>query len=70
LSFSLVVGREFVEEFAVDFHKRLEDVVDERHDRLVPVFFRDPIQRRKHDRQDDRRVFFNQTHNVLIVPVV
>jgi len=39
LSFSLVVGREFVKEFAVDFHEGLEYIVDERYDRLVPVFF-------------------------------
>jgi len=70
LSFSLVVGREFVKEFAVDFHEGLEYIVDERYDRLVPVFFWDPIQRRKHDRQDHCRVFFNQAHNVLVVPVV
>jgi len=70
LSFGLVVWREFIEEFAVDFHERLKNVVDERHDRLVPVFFRDPVESGKHDGQDDGRVLFNQTHDVLIVPVV
>jgi len=70
LSFSLVVRRELIEEFAVDFHERLENVVDKSNDRLVPVFLGDPIKCRKHDCQDNSRVLFNQTHNVLIVPVV
>jgi len=70
LSFGLVVGREFVEELAVDFHERLEYVVDQRHNRLVPVLLGDPIKSRKHDCQDNGRVLFYQAHNVLVVPVI
>lgn len=34
------------------------------------MLFGDPVETSEHDRQDDARVFLNQTHDVLIVPVV
>ncbi len=34
------------------------------------MLFGDPVETGKHDRQDDTRVLLNQTHDVLIVPVV
>ena len=70
LSFGLVVGCEFIKELAIDFHERFEYVVDQRHNCLVPVLLGDPIESRKHDRQDNGRVLLYQTHDVLVVPVI
>src|SRR6218665_1798748 len=70
LSLCLVVGRQFVEQFAVYFHKSLKDVVDESHDRLVPVFLGNSVEGREHDRQDDVRILLDQAHYVFIVPKI
>lgn len=34
------------------------------------MLFGDPVEAGKHDGQDDAGVLFNQTHDVLVVPVV
>lgn len=39
-------------------------------DRLVPVVFTVPVEGWEHDGKDGGRVVTDQTHNVLIVPVV
>lgn len=45
------------------------DAVGQRHSR-VPVLFGDPVQAGEHDGQDDTGVLLDQTHDVLVVPVV
>lgn len=40
------------------------------HHSRVPVLFGDPVQAGEHDGQDDAGVLLDQTHNVLVVPVV
>ncbi len=39
-------------------------------DSRVPVFFGDPVQTCEHYRKNHIRVLLNQTHDVLIIPVV
>ena len=70
LPLALVVGGELVEELVVELHERLEDAVDERDDRLVPVLLRDAVERREHDRQNHVAVLLDQAHYVLVIPVV
>ena len=41
LSVGLIAGREVVEQPRVHLHERLQHVVDEGHDRLVPVLLTD-----------------------------
>ncbi len=41
-----------------------------RFDSRVPVFFGDPVQTCEHYRKNHIRVLLNQTHDVLIIPVV
>ena len=36
----------------------------------VPVLFGDPVEAGEHDGQDDAGVLLDQTHDVLVVPVV
>ena len=67
---ALVVGGELVEELVVELHERLEDAVDERDDRLVPVLLRDAVERWEHDGQHHVAVLLDQRHDVLVVPVV
>ena len=70
LLLSLVVRRELIEELTIHLHERLEHVVDEGNDRLVPVLLRDAVQCREHYGKDHIRVLLDQTHDVFIVPVV
>lgn len=39
-------------------------------DSRVPVLFGDPVEAGEHDGQDDAGVLLDQTHDVLVVPVV
>ena len=66
--FKFVVGSEFLKQRAVHLHKRLEDVVDQRQDCLIPVLLRDAEQRREHDRHHNRLVLLDQAREVLVVP--
>ena len=70
LSLRLVVGSEFVEQFPIHLHEGLEDVVDEGHDRLVPMILGNLVQRREHDRHHHARVLFDHRHDVLVVPKI
>lgn len=36
----------------------------------IPMFFGNPIKTGKHDGKDDIRVFFYQTHDVFIIPII
>ena len=46
------------------------DQVSRTGDSRVPVFFGDPVEAGEHDGQDDAGVLLDQTHDVLVVPVV
>lgn len=36
----------------------------------IPMLFRNPIETGKHDGKDDVGVFFYQTHDVFIIPII
>ena len=54
----------FVKQFLIHFHKKLESIVYETVDRLVPVVFTVPVEGGEHDGKDGGRVVTDQTHNV------
>lgn len=70
LPFRLIAGSKFIEKFAVHFHEGFENVVNEGHDRLVPMLFTYSVQCREHDSHNYVIVFLDQWHNVLIIPQV
>jgi len=70
LPLRLVAGGQLIEQLRVHFHKRLQHVVDERHNGLIPVLLADAIKGREHDGHDDRIVLLDERHGVLIVPQI
>jgi hypothetical protein len=70
LPFGFIARCQFIKQLRVHFHESLQNVVNERDDRLIPVFFANAIKRWKHDRHDDSIVVFNQRHRVFVIPEV
>lgn len=54
----------------IHLHEKLDGIVDETVDGLVPVSLWVVVERREHDWQNDWRVLGDKRHDVVIVPVV
>lgn len=70
MSLRFVAGREFVEQFRVHFHKRLEHIIHKSNYGLVPMFLRDAVERGEHYRHYYVVVLFHQRHDILVIPEV